>query len=177
MPAFSPAVGRQQSPLKFPASCQGECLPPLRWASLPGEQLALSSQGILIQRLYFYFFSDGKAGLSQAVSCLLCPLVLAPSSQFAVPLIVPMQLFLGRAVNWITEINPSFCVRMCMYVCANSFFFFFFGKTWIISVIWFITWPTKRWISTAEEAANSGAEVGTSVWAGGGRRKLLSQLC
>lgn len=68
------------------------------------------------------------------------------------------------------------CAYVYVYVC-EQLFFFFFGKTWIISVIWFITWPTKRWISTAEEAANSGAEVGTSVWAGGGRRKLLSQLC
>lgn len=176
MPAFSPAVGRQQSPLKFPASCQGECLPPLRWASLPGEQLALSSQGILIQRLYFYFFSDGKAGLSQAVSCLLCP---CSCSFIAVrcPLDCADAAVSGPCCK-LDHWNKSEFLCAYVYVCVcEQLFFFFFGKTWIISVIWFITWPTKRWISTAEEAANSGAEVGTSVWAGGGRRKLLSQLC
>lgn len=34
-------------------------------------------------------------------------------------------------------------------------------------------WPTKSCISTAEEAANSGAEVGTSAWAGGRAQETL----
>lgn len=34
-------------------------------------------------------------------------------------------------------------------------------------------WPTKSRISTAEEAVNSGAEVGTSAWAGGRAQETL----
>lgn len=112
-----------------PASCETEFLPLLCSASLLREQLAFSSPGVVIQRA----FSNGKASLSQAVSCLLCPLVLAASSQFAVPWIAQMQLFVGCAVNWIAEINLSFCVCMCIYEYTNSFFFK--GTTWITSVI------------------------------------------